>query len=70
MVDLVGDETGGAVGEGGDAARSVNFFVFDVNGQRSWDTAAHVEEAQTAFVLVVGRVTGFDDAWVEQGEKQ
>jgi len=40
--------------------------VFDTDAQRSLDGAANVEEAQAAFVLLVGLLGVLDDAAVKE----
>ncbi len=66
MVDLVGDESGDAPFEDGDAAFACDVLVLDVDHERTGDQTAYIEEAQAALVLLIVIFTGFNDLWIEQ----
>jgi hypothetical protein len=53
VVDLVRDQTGVASVKDRDAPGAVRVLVLDVERHRARDHAADIEEAETAFVLLV-----------------
>lgn len=54
MVDLMGNQAHNGILEDGDPTLTVDLLVFDRDGARSGNHAAHVKEAPAALVLLVG----------------
>jgi hypothetical protein len=64
----VGDESSNTAFKHGEVGTAMDVLVHDLDVERSEQLAAHVEEAQASFVLLILLVGLLDELRVQQGD--